>query len=269
MEVHIVPSTSAEATIKTLKSIFCTHGIPEQIVTDNGTGFKSGEFQDFMAQMGIQHTCTSPYHPSSNVLAERAVQTFKSTVSKLEGPMEHHLTQFLFRYRVTPQTTTGLSPAQLLMGRRLCTTLDLLHPDTSKRVEDKQRKLIIDKRPRTFAVGDKVFARDILHKKWIPARVTKVTGPLSYRVKTDTGVVFRKHIDHLCPHFPVDSPTSLESTELPEYWGPTTATPNTTTRTTTTMDPHQPPVQPPAPPPEPLRRSTRVRAPIVRFAPLL
>ena len=50
MKVHKVPSTSAEATIKTLKSIFSTHGIPEQIVTGNGTGFKSGEFQDFMAQ---------------------------------------------------------------------------------------------------------------------------------------------------------------------------------------------------------------------------
>uniref|UniRef100_A0A1X7U3S5 Integrase catalytic domain-containing protein n=1 Tax=Amphimedon queenslandica TaxID=400682 RepID=A0A1X7U3S5_AMPQE len=108
-----------EATIKVLKSIFSTHGIPEQILTDNGTGFKSGEFQNFISQMGIQHICTSPYHPSSNGLAERAVQTFKSTVSKLEGPMEHRLTQFLFKYRVTPQTTTNLSPAQLLMGRRL------------------------------------------------------------------------------------------------------------------------------------------------------
>ena len=171
---RIIDFPQCKKPTKTLKSIFSTHGIPKQIVTANGTGFKSGEFQDFMAQMGIQHICTSPYHPPSNGLAERAVQTFKSSVSMLEGPMEHRLTQFLFRYRVTPQTTTGLSPAQLLMGRRLHTTLDFLHPDTSKRVEDKQRKLIIDKSPRTFAVGDKVFARGILHKKWIPARVTRL-----------------------------------------------------------------------------------------------
>ena len=124
---------------------------------------------------------------------------------------------------------------------------------------------MIDKSPRTFAVGDKVFARDVLHKKWIPARITKVTGPLSYHIETDTGVRFRKHIDHLRPHFPVDTATSLEATEPPKYWGPTTVTPTTTTP----MNPPQPPIQSTAPTLEPLRRSTRVRAPIVRFAPLL
>ena len=46
LEVHLVPSTSAESTIKVLESIFSTYGIPEQIVTDNGTGFKSRDFQD-------------------------------------------------------------------------------------------------------------------------------------------------------------------------------------------------------------------------------
>ena len=253
LEVHIVPSTSPESTIKVLESIFSTHGIPEQIVTDNGTGFKSRDFQYFISLMGIQHICTSPYHPSSNGLAERAVQTYC-----LQGPMEHRLTQFLFKYRVTPQTTTNLSPAQLLMGRRLRTTLDLLHPDTSKRVEDKQRRLMTDKNPRTFAVGDKVFARDVLHKKWIPAMVFKITGPLSYHVETNTGVVLRKHVDHLRPHYPSDMTTSAGQSE---DWGPTTVTPTTT--------PTNPPQQPPAPPLDSLRRSTRVRIPIVRFAPLL
>ncbi|XP_011404918.1 PREDICTED: uncharacterized protein K02A2.6-like [Amphimedon queenslandica] len=226
LEVCIVPSTSAEATIKVFKSIFSTHGIPEQIVTDNGTGFESGEFQDFMSQMGIQHICTSPYHPSSNGLAERAVKTFKSTVSKLDGLMEHCLTQFRFKYRVTSQTTTNLSAVQLLIGRRLRTIMDLLHPDASKRVEDKQRKLMTDKRPRTFAVGDKVFVRDVLHKKWIPAVVIKITGPLSYHVETNSGVVLRMHVDHLCPHFPEDMTTS---TGQSEGLGPTTTIIPTTT----------------------------------------
>ena len=115
MEVHIVPSTSTEATIEKLRIIFGTHGIPEQLVSDNGSGFTSREFSLFMERNGIKHILTSPYHPSSNGLAERAVQTFKNGIKKLEGDVQERISRLLFRYRVTPHTTTGLSPAELLM----------------------------------------------------------------------------------------------------------------------------------------------------------
>ena len=130
IDVSIVNSTSSECTIKQLLKLFATHGIPQQIVSDNGTGFTSQEFEQFVQQNGIKHILSSPYHPASNGLAERAVQTFKSGVSKLQGPIENRLLHFLFKYRITPQSTTGISPAELLMGRRLRSYLDLLHPDT-------------------------------------------------------------------------------------------------------------------------------------------
>ena len=135
--MQIVNSTSSDATISKLHSIFAVHGLPEQIVTDNGSGSTSAEFESFCKQNGIKHILTSPYHPSSNGLAERAVQTFKSAVVRMEGPMDVRLSRFLFRYRVTPQSTTGLSPSQLLMGRRLRTRLDLLHPDVAVRIDEK------------------------------------------------------------------------------------------------------------------------------------
>ena len=140
IDVQIVPSTSAEATIAALRPIFSTFGLPQQLVSDNGTGFTSAQFQEFLSQNGVKQILTSPYHPSSNGLAERAVQTFKDLVSKLEGPMEVRLSKFLFKYRVTPHTTTGISPAELLMGRRLRTHLDLLYPDISVRMENKAEK---------------------------------------------------------------------------------------------------------------------------------
>ena len=88
MEVHIVPSTSAEATIAKLRNIFATFGLPEQLVSDNGSSFTSTEFQKFLMEKGVKQILTSPYHPSSNELAERAVQTFKNAVKKLDGPIE-------------------------------------------------------------------------------------------------------------------------------------------------------------------------------------
>ena len=72
-----------------------------------------------MKQCGIHHIHISPYHSSSNGLAEHAVQTFKSSLKKLEGNVKTRLFTFLARYWVTPHSKTELSPAELLMGRKL------------------------------------------------------------------------------------------------------------------------------------------------------
>ena len=79
-------------TIDKLRAIFATHGLPERIVTDNGTVFTSEEFANFLHQNGIAHTRTAPYHPTSNGLAECAVQTFKQDIKRLcEGTVETKL----------------------------------------------------------------------------------------------------------------------------------------------------------------------------------
>ena len=214
IDVQIVNSTSADTTIAKLHTIFATHGLPEQLVSDSGSGFMSAQFKEFMDRNGIKHILTSPYHPSSNRLAKRAVQMFKSTVSKLEGSINVRLARFLLTYRVTPQTTTGLSPAELLMGRRIRTKLDLLHPDTSKTVSDRQQRSINHKKPRKFKLGDKLYAKNFHGKKWIPVTVSKLTDPLSYQVQTDAGIVLRRHVDHLRFRYPNDNTRSLDNNGL-------------------------------------------------------
>ena len=49
IEAVTVPSTSSEATINVLRSVFATHGLPYQIVSDNGPGFTSQQFADFFS----------------------------------------------------------------------------------------------------------------------------------------------------------------------------------------------------------------------------
>ena len=180
--------------------IFSTHGFPKTIVTDNGSAFTSQEFQTFCRVNGIHHITSSPYHPSTNGLAERAVQSFKQGLKRMEGgSLQSKLTRFLFRYRITPHTTTGLSPAEMLMGRRPRSQLDLVHPDTAQRMELKQVSDRGDnKRVRSFKVMDRVFVRDFRVKrvKWMPGEITKVTGPLSYQVRVENGVV-RRHVDSI------------------------------------------------------------------------
>ena len=79
----------------------------------------------------------------------------------IEGSMSSRLTKVLLTYRVTPQSTTGLTPAELLLGRKPCIRLDLLKPNTAERVERKQEKQNASHdshgKPRTFHIGDLIY----------------------------------------------------------------------------------------------------------------
>ena len=141
LEAHVVETPTSAGTIQKLRQMFATHGIPETIVTDNGSVFTSKEFNHFTDMNGIKHLTTAPYHPASNGLAERAVQTLKTGLKKMTaGNIEDKLARFLFQYRITPHTTTGQSPAELLMGRRPRSYLDILKPNISDRVSINQER---------------------------------------------------------------------------------------------------------------------------------
>ena len=140
IEANIVNSATTATTIHKLRAMFATHGLPQTVVSDNGSVFTSSDFEEFMQMNGIRHIRTVPYHPASNGLAERAVQTLKEGLKKLtNGCLEIKLSCFLFQYRITSHTTTGQAPAQLLMGRCLRSHLDQLLPDLTSQVQNKQQ----------------------------------------------------------------------------------------------------------------------------------
>ena len=148
-----------------LRALFAQFGIPETVITDNGTCFVSGEFKSFLESNGSKHLTSAPYHPASNDLAQRAVQIVKKGLKKIvHGNIRPRLAQVLFAYRHTPQTTTGVSPGELLLGRRPRSRLDLLKQHTAERVEKNQLKQKgqhdSKSRKRKFVIGDKVFVRN-------------------------------------------------------------------------------------------------------------
>ena len=58
-------------------TLFAQFGIPEVLVTDNGSCFVSEEFEMFLSKNGIKHIVSAPFHPVTNRLAECAVQIVK------------------------------------------------------------------------------------------------------------------------------------------------------------------------------------------------
>ena len=253
MEVKPATTTS---TISHLRSIFAIHGLPEMLVTDNASIFTSEEFKLFTKQNGIRHVTSAPYHPASNGLAERAVQTFKKFMKKTSGDsVNTRVSRFLFQYRITPHSTTGISPAELLLGRRPRSHLDLMLPDISSQVHQKQQtqKVNHDKhsRLRTFQIGDNVQIQDFpTGTGWLPGVITKASGPLSFRVRLQDGRTVHRHVDHILlkQSNTITSPADdwMIMPDVPDEDRPT----------------QSPDIIPSRPP---LRRSTRVSVPSQRY----
>ena len=159
-------------------------------MSDNGTPFVTEEFVHFLHQNGIKHNTSTPYHPASNGLAECAVKIVKRGLKKvISGDINSRLAKVLLTYCISPQSTTGVSPSELLVGRRLRTRLDLLKPNTAATVEEKQlkQKHQHDARAKDQTeLGNLVFLKNFDHgRRWLLGKITKITDPVSYYMLLD------------------------------------------------------------------------------------
>lgn len=208
LEIFLMPTTTSNKTIETLRALFARYGLPEQIVSDNGPQFTSDEFKWFCKSNGVRHITGAPYHPSTNGAIEQAVQTMKkslkSTVNE-SGTIQTKLSRFLMSYRTTPHTTTEETPAELFLQRSIRTRLDLLKPKLEDKVAQKQedQKRFHDNattKMREFSPGQNVLVENLRSTtpKWITGKIITKIGPLSYKVEIDD-VIHRRHVDQMLP----------------------------------------------------------------------
>ena len=130
-------------------------------------------------------------------------KTFKSPLKKLDtGSLQLRVNSFLFKYRITPQTTTSISPAQLMMGRQLRSHLDLLLPSIADKV---QRNESLQKQTHDYHTRDHQLQIDdlVLAKNhgqgppWIPGKILKQSGAVTFLVELTDGTIIRHHLDQL------------------------------------------------------------------------
>ena len=144
------------ATIELMRRTFSSVGLPDTVVSDNASTFTSEEFAEFLRLNGVRHVRSLPYHPASNGLVERAILTFKEGMRhQKSGTLNTRLSRFLLCYRITPHSSTGTSPSELMWGRKLRSTLDLLVPDVNRKVQQHQdhQKQLYDSRSRARQVN--------------------------------------------------------------------------------------------------------------------
>ena len=130
--IYQMSCIAADEMILKLKQIFSHFGIPQILVSDNGTAFISTTFSNFCALNGIQHIRTVPFHPQSNVQVECFVDILRGHSKKKKKKKKEGTTQeiFLSSYRVTPypNTLNGNSPAKALMNYGVHLHMDVIYP---------------------------------------------------------------------------------------------------------------------------------------------
>lgn len=254
-EIVAVQSSSASKVISAFTNIFATHGFPSRLVTDNGPPFSSQQFQDFISKIGSNHVRSSPYHPRSNGMAERAVQEAKKLLKKYRfGSVD--FCAALLEWRNSPRDDCLKSPSQRLMGRLTRTLLPVpathLQPRTVQPKDVQQRLLDIRRKQRTYynrgtkplpelPLGARVTVYNVPSGTWSPATIIqRGDSPRSYILKGEDGRQFQRTREHLRPSY---TPIGQDAVApVP----PVTGTPES-------------PMQ------QPVRRSHRTRRPPTRY----
>ncbi len=230
IEVDKVENTLSSTIVAKTEARIARHGVPEAILSDNGSQFTASEFEAFCEKYQIQHITSSPYWPKGNGKAEAAVKIVKRILKK-SGKCT--LQEALLTYRNTPQEGHVLSPAQRSMGRRtrglLPVSRELLLPSDNTASSVYVQESIASKRAKAkqyydatasstlppLAIGDFVYDKPSPHHKsgpWLYGLVTAVPAPRSYIIETSTGLTRRNRM-HLRPAAP-PPPEAL----IPRSW---------------------------------------------------
>lgn len=227
-EMALLSSTSSSCVITHAKSIFARHGIPHTVMSDNGPCFNSKEWQDFAKVYDFNHVTSSPLYAQSNGKAEKGVHILKQLLKKAsDSDSDPYLA--LLSYRASP-LECGLSPGELLMKRRLRTTLPSCvkqkkHPKLEQKLRQQKmmQKTFYDRTAKQLPpLSRDDSVRIESPEGWMTrATVLQKVAPQSYTVRTKEGQIIRRNRRSL-----LKTPGTVADQELSE--AQTESKPNST-----------------------------------------
>jgi hypothetical protein len=206
-EVDRLPSKKIDDITYVLRQQFARHGIPAEVVSDNSP-FNSASFAKFAQKWEFRHVTSSPGYPQSNGRAEAAVKTAKRIMQRATEAATDPLIALL-EWRNTPNASSGLSPCQVMFGRRTRTPLPtasrLLSTPTAPAAaaaltasKEKQAQYY-NKGTRKRAplnVGQTVRIR-FADDTWRKAQIIEQLPHRSYNVQLEDGTVRRRNSRHI------------------------------------------------------------------------
>ena len=132
-------------------------------------------------------------------LAERAVQTFKAKLKRMQtGSLTTKISRILLRQHTTPHSTTGAPPCQLLMGRMIKTPMAAVFPSVQAKQGAIKKAFDLKVAPRHFELGENVYSRNYEQgSKHLPGNVVDKQGSVTYGVLLKDQRYVRRHADQL------------------------------------------------------------------------
>ena len=95
-----------------------------KLLSDNGPGYVSRAFRDYLGMVDIRHILAAPFHPQTNGKLERYHQTLKRDVNQLPyelpSDLEAAIGAFVsyYNYRRYHKALGNVTPSDVLRGRR-------------------------------------------------------------------------------------------------------------------------------------------------------
>ncbi|WZZ45649.1 hypothetical protein YC2023_041908 [Brassica napus] len=127
------------------RNIICRHGVPYEIVTDNGSQFISTRFEAFCEKWKIRLRKSTPRYPQCNGQAETINKTIldglKKGLEAKKGRWAGELEGILWSHRTTPRRATGETPFSLVYGTECMIPTEVEFPGVRRRLLPEREEL--------------------------------------------------------------------------------------------------------------------------------
>jgi len=250
-EAFVTPNEKGDTAANILvENVICRYGVPEEIITDQGSAFISDLFETLCYQLAVDKVFTTAYHPQGNGINERMHSTLytilRSLTGKTASTWRKQLPYALYVYRTTVHKAIGMSPHKALYGysprhialeglplegycpvdERVKALMEI-HNECKKHLQEQQEKRNMDvnekRKDIDYEPGDLVKLR--IHERtsklspfWKgPYTVIRKISQVNYEIDlpTDTSMSRIIHVQHMKPWYSRDSDLSHIPREKP------------------------------------------------------
>ena len=125
----MVRITAADVASK-LMLVFYRHGIPDTILSDQGSNYQSQLLAEIYELLDVHKVRTSPYHPQCDGITERFNRTIQSMLTSFVNDNQKNwctlLPSLAFAYNTAVHSSTKATPFELMYGRKPKVPVDLI-----------------------------------------------------------------------------------------------------------------------------------------------